>query len=86
MNANFFTDYKEVFCEEVNLAELEGRYSVLDGLYAMFNRGNRPHAKTMRSMSVSDLVWTKESGLVFVDSVGFTPIRLTNKGLIKRGK
>lgn len=74
---NFFLNYTEAFSGELE-------FENLDDLYSQFNRDNRPNGKTMRSMSVSDIIWTEQLGLVFVDSIGFSPIMIDEYGRIQQ--
>ena len=83
-------DYEIVY--ETEVKEQEGtalNISVVrEGLYERLNRPDRPNRKTMRSMSVGDIIQIDGKELFFCDSVGFKKISFagTGKLVLKAGK
>ena len=83
-------DYEIVY--ETEVKEQEGtalNISVVrEGLYERLNRPDRPNRKTMRSMSVGDIIQIDGKELFFCDSVGFKKISFagTGKLVLKDGK
>ena len=61
---------------------------VREGLYERLNRPDRPNRKTMRSMSVGDIIQIDGKELFFCDSVGFKKISFADTGklVLKAGK
>lgn len=64
--------YDKVFEGEVNAQNL-------DEVFFLFNQDDRPNAKTMHSLSVSDVVAVDESdtvapGYYYCDTIGFTKV------------
>ena len=84
------TDYEIVY--ETEVKEQEGTALnisvVMEGLYERLNRPDRPNRKTMRSMSVGDIIQIDGKELFFCDSVGFKKISFagTGKLVLKAGK
>ena len=61
---------------------------IMEGLYERLNRPDRPNRKTMRSMSVGDIIQIDGKELFFCDSVGFKKISFAGTGelVLKAGK
>ena len=77
-------DYEIAY--ETEVKEQEG--TALNGLYERLNRPDRPNRKTMRSMSVGDIIQIDGKELFFCDSVGFKKISFAGTGelVLKAGK
>ena len=75
-------DYEIAYETEVNVSE------IMEGLYERLNRPDRPNRKTMRSMSVGDIIQIDGKELFFCDSVGFKKISFAGTGelVLKAGK
>lgn len=83
-------DYEIVY--ETEVKEQEGTAlnvsEIMEGLYERLNRPDRPNRKTMRSMSVGDIIQIDGKELFFCDSVGFKKISFAGTGelVLKAGK
>ena len=83
-------DYEIVY--ETEVKEQEGTALnisvVMEGLYERLNRPDRPNRKTMRSMSVGDIIQIDGKELFFCDSVGFKNISFAGMEelVLKAGK
>ncbi len=75
-------DYEIVY--ETEVKEQEGISLnvsvVMEELYERLNRPDRPNRKTMRSMSVGDIIQIDGKEWFFCDSVGFKKISFTATG------
>ena len=76
------TEVKEQEGTALNVSE------IMEGLYERLNRPDRPNRKTMRSMSVGDIIQIDGKELFFCDSVGFKKISFAGTGelVLKAGK
>lgn len=76
------TEVKEQEGTALNVSE------IMEGLYERLNRPDRPNRKTMRSMSVGDIIQIDCKELFFCDSVGFKKISFAGTGelVLKAGK
>lgn len=76
-------DYTVTYTVEVEEPE-EGSdiYAVLETLYGDLNRPDRPNRRTMRSMSVGDLVLVNGMSLYFCNPVGFLEVKQSITGEI----
>ena len=68
MKIAYETEVKEQEGTALNVSE------IMEGLYERLNRPDRPNRKTMRSMSVGDIIQIDGKELFFCDSVGFKKI------------
>ena len=53
------------------------RWETLDSIYSRHNRDDRPNAKSMRSVSVSDIIVTHEGGeahAYYVEPIGYKQV------------
>ena len=68
--------------------EIAYETEIMEGLYERLNRPDRPNRKTMRSMSVGDIIQIDGKELFFCDSVGFKKISFAGTGelVLKAGK
>ena len=65
-------DYNLKYCDEIDITNMAIGY-VLDEIFVKHNRGDRPNGKTMRSLSVSDVVVLNEKPY-YCDSYGWSEI------------
>ena len=79
-------DYEIVY--ETEVKEQEGTALNISVVRERLNRPDRPNRKTMRSMSVGDIIQIDGKELFFCDSVGFKKISFagTGKLVLKAGK
>ncbi len=83
-------DYEIVY--ETEVKEQEGTALnvsvIMEGLYERLNRSDRPNRKTMRSISVGDIIQIDGKEFFFCDSVGFKKISFAATGelALKTGK
>ena len=77
-------DYTVTYTTEVEEPEegSSGIHVVLEKLYEDLNRPDRPNRKTMRSMSVGDLVLVNGMSLYFCNPVGFLEVKQSITGEI----
>lgn len=83
-------DYEIVY--ETEVKEQEGTALnvsvIMEGLYERLNRSDRPNRKTMRSISLGDIIQIDGKEFFFCDSVGFKKISFAATGelALKTGK
>lgn len=73
------TDYDMVYQGEIQVNEDFTIDDILDKIFEVHNMPNRPMAKQIRSMSVSDIVELAENGdskQYYCCSVGFLPVKI----------
>lgn len=66
--------YKRVYSNN-GIEQGDSELELLEKLYILFNRDDRPYAKKMRSLSVSDIIMLDDRAY-YCDSMGFKRIKV----------